>query len=82
MMPPGRLVALLGQNGSGKTTLVHTLAGLVSPTHGEAFIFGLSVRSDIVALRGMMGLCSQVRSSASVACMRASMRVSVRCVMT
>lgn len=38
--PPGRIYGLLGPNGSGKTTLIRLLAGLASPTAGEARILG------------------------------------------
>lgn len=36
----GDFVAILGPNGSGKTTLVRLALGLVSPTSGEALLFG------------------------------------------
>lgn len=58
-LPPNQLCALLGHNGSGKTTLISTLTGRTSPTHGEAFIFGKSVRSEMASLQDVMGLCPQ-----------------------
>ena len=33
------------QNGAGKTTLVNILAGNLMPTHGDAFVFGESVKT-------------------------------------
>ena len=46
-------------------TLVNCISGLVSPTHGEAFMFGSSVRADVAQLRDRMGTCPQhVRDSA------------------
>lgn len=58
-MYPGQLLALLGQNGAGKTTLVNVISGLAEPTHGEAFMFGKSVRSEMGSLRSVMGTCPQ-----------------------
>jgi ABC-type multidrug transport system ATPase subunit len=59
MLPPGQLVALLGQNGAGKTTLVNVMSGLIAPTHGEAFLFGKSVRNEKSVLRDITGTCPQ-----------------------
>jgi ABC-type multidrug transport system ATPase subunit len=58
-LPAGQLTAMLGQNGAGKTTLVKVISGLVLPTHGEAFLFGKSVRSEMSALRSVIGSCPQ-----------------------
>ena len=38
----GHIVGLLGSNGAGKTTAIHILLGLLTPTSGQAFVFGLS----------------------------------------
>ena len=37
---PGEVVLLLGPSGSGKSTFLTILAGLQSPTSGEAWLFG------------------------------------------
>lgn len=44
----GELTAIVGPNGAGKSTLVKTLAGLITPVHGE-------IRLDGVALHRFAG---------------------------
>jgi hypothetical protein len=38
---------------------VNVLSGLLEPTHGEAFLFGQSIRKDVAQLRDRMGSCPQ-----------------------
>jgi ABC-2 type transport system ATP-binding protein len=45
-VPEGRVSALVGPNGAGKTTLLRILAGLASPTSGQAFVLGDTPRQD------------------------------------
>lgn len=52
-------LALLGTNGAGKSTFISILTGIHSPTHGEAFIFGLDVKADMAKLQKIMGCCPQ-----------------------
>lgn len=42
----GDYTAIVGENGSGKSTLVKTLVGLISPTHGEVQLHGIT-RNEI-----------------------------------
>jgi len=42
----GTITALLGGNGAGKTTTISMLMGLVTPTSGEARIFGADMARD------------------------------------
>ncbi len=41
----GEIFGFLGPNGAGKTTTIKMLTGLISPTGGEAFLFGQRVPS-------------------------------------
>jgi ABC-2 type transport system ATP-binding protein len=52
-VPPGQIYGLLGPNGSGKSTTLKIILGLVTPTHGQARIFGRE--SDSVASRESVG---------------------------
>src|ERR1700678_2570542 len=45
-VPQGSISALIGPNGAGKTTLLRLLAGLASPTAGEADVLGGPPRQD------------------------------------
>ena len=46
-MYTGQIFALLGHNGAGKTTVISMLTGLLTPTSGEAEVFGMDVFEDI-----------------------------------
>ena len=43
----GEIFGLLGPNGAGKSTLVKTLMGLVQPTAGSAFLFGVNIANPM-----------------------------------
>jgi ABC-2 type transport system ATP-binding protein len=51
----GRCIGLLGPNGAGKTTLLHTLLGFHRPAAGTARVLGHDVRTDIGAVRALLG---------------------------
>lgn len=38
----GEMVGFVGTNGSGKTTTIRSILGFIKPTHGEAYVNGLS----------------------------------------
>jgi len=59
-VPAGTVFALLGPNGAGKTTAVHVLSTLISADAGEARIGGFDVAREPDAVRGLIGLTSQV----------------------
>src|SRR4051795_12101754 len=45
-LAPGEIFGLLGPNGAGKTTTLRMLAGLISPSSGEATIAGVPLVHD------------------------------------
>ncbi|KAJ3393680.1 translational elongation factor EF-1 alpha [Lobulomyces angularis] len=58
-MEKGNVYSILGHNGCGKTTTINMLSGVTSPTYGEAFLFGLNVKTDMNSIRLKMGTCAQ-----------------------
>jgi osmoprotectant transport system ATP-binding protein len=59
-IPPGKLLALLGEAGSGKTTTLKMVNRLIEPTSGTIRIDGQDVRSrDPVELRRTIGYVVQ-----------------------
>jgi ABC-2 type transport system ATP-binding protein len=58
----GEIFGFLGPNGAGKTTTIKMLAGLESPSSGEAFVAGLDVRTQTAAIQSRIGYMSQLFS--------------------
>jgi heme exporter protein A len=52
----GRGIMIIGRNGAGKSTLIRILAGLSTPTAGEALLLGRASRELEPALRRRVGL--------------------------
>jgi ABC-2 type transport system ATP-binding protein len=59
-IPAGRVSGLVGPNGAGKTTLLRMLAGLSTPTTGEARVASRLPRDDREFLRGIGYLAQEV----------------------
>eukprot|EP00002_Diphylleia_rotans_P011892 TRINITY_DN2339_c0_g1_i1.p1 TRINITY_DN2339_c0_g1~~TRINITY_DN2339_c0_g1_i1.p1 ORF type:complete len:1630 (+),score=380.69 TRINITY_DN2339_c0_g1_i1:63-4952(+) len=54
-----QITALLGHNGAGKTTTMAMLTGFLTPTSGDAVIYGQSILSNIESIRENIGYCPQ-----------------------
>ncbi|MGN1295749.1 MAG: ABC transporter ATP-binding protein [Bacilli bacterium] len=51
----GEFFGFIGPNGAGKSTTIRTLLGLISPTSGEATIYGKSITKDKVSILNDVG---------------------------
>jgi len=58
----GEIFALLGPNGSGKTTLFRLISTLARVQSGDIWVFGQSVKNQIQAVRGALGVVFQAPS--------------------
>ncbi|XP_056103062.1 phospholipid-transporting ATPase ABCA1 isoform X2 [Rhinichthys klamathensis goyatoka] len=58
-VPAAECFGLLGINGAGKTTTFKMLTGDISPTAGDAFVNGYSIRSEMQLVQQNMGYCPQ-----------------------
>jgi ATP-binding cassette, subfamily B, bacterial len=56
-IPPGHVLAIVGENGAGKSTLVKLLCGLYAPTYGCVHIDGTDL-ADIDPLRWRAGVAA------------------------
>lgn len=55
----GQVSVILGKNGAGKTVLFSMLSGLLTPTSGDAIMYGRSVVNNVDGVRELIGLCPQ-----------------------
>jgi ABC-2 type transport system ATP-binding protein len=58
-LPWGKCLAVLGPNGAGKTTLLRICAGLLTPSSGDAVVFGASARDAPEQVRRAVGFSNE-----------------------
>ncbi len=56
---PGEVFGLLGPNGAGKSTTFKMMCGLLTPTHGEALVKGVSLKLASGEARQKIGYMAQ-----------------------
>src|SRR3982074_3540424 len=52
---PQEVFGYLGPNGAGKSTTIRCLMGMIRPTLGSAYIFGLDCQRDSVSVKRKVG---------------------------
>ncbi|CAL4998484.1 unnamed protein product [Urochloa decumbens] len=58
-VPKGQCFGMLGPNGAGKTSFISMMIGLVPPTSGTAYVHGMDIKTDMIAIYSNMGVCPQ-----------------------
>ena len=58
----GEIFGFLGHNGAGKTTTVRLLNGVLEPTSGQAYVFGLDPQTKGPAVRAQTGVLTETPS--------------------
>ena len=58
-LEPGTVTGFLGPNGAGKTTTLRMLAGILTPSAGDAVVAGRSLRKEAERIKGAIAYMSQ-----------------------
>jgi ribosome-dependent ATPase len=62
LIQKGEIFGFLGSNGCGKTTTMKMLTGLLSPSEGEAWLFGEETKANEIETRKRVGYMTQAFS--------------------
>ncbi|TVU06174.1 hypothetical protein EJB05_49373, partial [Eragrostis curvula] len=55
----GQCFGMLGPNGAGKTSFISMMIGLVQPTSGTAYVYGMDINTSMDDIYTNMGVCPQ-----------------------
>ena len=58
-VPRGQCFGFLGPNGAGKTTTIKMIYGMLPPSGGELFVFGLPVQKHLREIKRRLGVVMQ-----------------------
>jgi len=53
----GEIFTILGHNGAGKTTAIYMLTGMLSPSGGDASVYGYKISNNMRKIQMNLGLC-------------------------
>ncbi|GJN03426.1 hypothetical protein PR202_ga20870 [Eleusine coracana subsp. coracana] len=54
-LPKGQCFGMLGPNGAGKTSFISMMIGLIPPTSGNAYVYGMDIKTDMDEIYTNMG---------------------------
>jgi ABC-2 type transport system ATP-binding protein len=58
----GEIVGFLGPNGAGKSTTMKIITGYLTPTNGEAYVCGINVATDPLAVKKKIGYLPELNA--------------------
>lgn len=58
----GEIVGFLGPNGAGKSTTMKIITGYLTPTNGEAYVCGINVAKDPLAVKKKIGYLPELNA--------------------
>ncbi|KAH9493229.1 hypothetical protein Btru_020942 [Bulinus truncatus] len=61
-IPPNTCLGLLGPSGSGKSTILSILTGRLTVSSGDAYIFGHSLKTELIKSESIESYCPQLDS--------------------